>query len=364
MLLACQEHAFKRRWRLTKGRAHAWAGTGKSCYKSGESHEEVSDGRAERWTAAGPLPRQRGRPLRLRSPVARDRPAAGGARRARHAARAHPPRGRRGAHGRGPLQDDGPGGRRDRQPRSGLGQPARGRDHGAARGRAAGRDHVAAPAGDRVPVPAVHLPGAGPARRLPTRRQVGRADLLVGSHPRGRAARVPRDVDGPAGTGAHRAARAGPLRDGRRVERARAGARGVPRPPARGVRGPDRGGRGPARRRRATARDRRLRRRPRRGQRGAARGRRAARLPRDRVHGRSRGGAARPSQRRLWPGRRRRPRQARGRRRAGRGVAARQPRPAVRQVLGGPRDAAGGADRRRSAAHRRDAPGGSASSPT
>src|SRR5207249_8267065 len=35
---------------------------------------------------------------------------------------------------------------------------------------------------------------------------------------------------------------------------------------------------------------------------------------------------------------------------------ARQPRPAVRQVLGRPRDAAGGADRRRPAAHRRDAP--------
>src|SRR5213592_4149592 len=43
---------------------------------------------------------------------------------------------------------------------------------------------------------------------------------------------------------------------------------------------------------------------------------------------------------------------------AKRGVAARQPRPALRQVLGRSRDAAGGADRRRSAAHRGDAPAG------
>src|SRR5262249_43940567 len=44
--------------------------------------EEVSHGRPERWSAARALPRERGRALRLRSPLARDRPPAGGARRA------------------------------------------------------------------------------------------------------------------------------------------------------------------------------------------------------------------------------------------------------------------------------------------
>src|SRR5439155_3397887 len=66
-----------------KGRDHVWAAAGKSWYKSRESHEEEPDGRAERWTAAGPLPRKRGHSVRLRSSVARDRPAAGGARGAR-----------------------------------------------------------------------------------------------------------------------------------------------------------------------------------------------------------------------------------------------------------------------------------------
>ena len=70
------------------------------------------------------------------------------------------------------------------------------------------------------PSPPVDLPGTGSARRLPRRRQVGRADLRVGAHPRGGAARLPRDVDRPAGTGADRAAGAGALRDRRRVDRA------------------------------------------------------------------------------------------------------------------------------------------------
>src|SRR5207247_1670940 len=161
--------------RLSKGRAPGWAGTGKSCYKSGESHEEVSDGRAERWTAAGPLPRERGRALRLRSPVARDRPAAGGARRARHTTPPPPPRGRRGAPGRRPLQDTGPGGRPDRPARSGP-----------ARWRGPRRRHPPAPvlhaprdeSSVRVPPPAAcraSLPEASEARIAEV------ADLLAGA---------------------------------------------------------------------------------------------------------------------------------------------------------------------------------------
>src|SRR5436305_3773993 len=93
-----------------KGRDHVWAAAGKSCYKSRESHEEVPDGRAERWTAAGPLPRERGCPVRLRSSVARDPPAAGRPRGARNPPRPFPARVRRGAHGGPTRQHYRPGG--------------------------------------------------------------------------------------------------------------------------------------------------------------------------------------------------------------------------------------------------------------
>ena len=182
-------------------------------------------------------------------------------------------------------------------------------------------------------------------------RQVGRTDLRRGT-------RIPEVVQlafremwtGPTGTGADRAAGAGPLRDRRRVAACA------------------------CRRPRRTAR--RCRRRPRRRSRrsptllaaparplviagsGVDRAganaallaaRRTARLPGRPVDGRPRRRAARPSRTRLRSRRRGRPREARGRRRAGRGIAARQPRSARTTSTGAIPRAARRADRHRPA---------------
>ena len=57
------------------------------------------------------------------------------------------------------------------------------------------------------------LSGSGPARPLPTVRQVGRADLRMGAHSRGPENGLPPDVRRPTRARPHRAARADPLRD-------------------------------------------------------------------------------------------------------------------------------------------------------
>ena len=293
--------------------------------------------RAQRRSAAGALPRERGCAFRLRSSVARDRPAAGGARPARHPTRALPTTSRPGQHGRGPLQDDGRGGRRDRQPRPGLGQLCRRRDHRAARGRADGRDHVCGTASASCILAAVDLPGAGPARRVQAASSSGAGPIFSWDRIPDVVRRVPRDVDGPARTGAHRAARAGPRMrpatsracacprlggvprsapepaDARIAEVADMLA-GAARPLVIAGSGVDRAG--------ANA--------------GAARTRRSARLSGRHVDGRPRRGPAldhpnavlRPRRRAvIWPSDR--PMSS-----LICGLAARQPRPAVRQVLG------------------------------
>ena len=200
--------------------------------------------------------------------LARGRPAAGRARGARDPSRARPPRGSGRAHGRRPLQDDRQGGGGARQPGPRLGQPARRRDHCAARGHSGARHHLAAPARHRLPLAAFDVPGPGSARTVPAGGEVGRPDLRVGTHPRGGAPRLPRDVE--------RAARARctsscPRPSSTRPARRRP--RRCSRPPriARARRSRQReqldAGRRAARGRRAPARDRGRRRRPRRRER-------------------------------------------------------------------------------------------------
>ena len=224
-------------------------------------------------------------------------------------------------------------------PGTGFGQPSRGRDHGAPRGRAAARDHLAAPARDRLSVAAVDLPGPGSARRLQAAVKWGGPIFVVGAHSR-RSCGSPSARCGPAGPGRCRSSCPAPVLYATGDE---ASVR-VPRPRPYRAALPEaseariaQAGRSP-RRGRAPARRRGLGRRSRRGQRG--------------TRSRSSSGSAVPCAPR-WPG-------ARSCRATIRtavyglgaggdlakreadvvlvvGLAARQPRPAVRQVLGRPR---------------------------
>ncbi len=95
----------------------------------------------------------------------------------------------------GLYKTTGRGRRGARQPGPGVGEPSAGRSHRAARGRAGARHHFTAPAGHRLPLAALDVPGPGPARPLPPGGEVGRPGLRVEPHPRGAAPGLPRDVE-------------------------------------------------------------------------------------------------------------------------------------------------------------------------
>ncbi len=158
-------------------------------------------------------PRQRGHRVPVRPALSGDRPALRRARGPRHQARDDPPRGRRGAHGGGPLQDDREGRGGSRQPRPRLGEPPGGRRDREARGRAAARDHVAASPRHRVPVDRPRR-SRGRTRSTcsgpPTKWNA--PDPAMGAHPRGAPPRASARCGTAARPRARRPAGTTPLR--------------------------------------------------------------------------------------------------------------------------------------------------------
>ena len=234
--------------------------------------QEKDHERTHWWRTARTRPRQRRREVRLRAALPGDRSAAGRARCQRHPLRDDPARGCGRAHGRRPLQDDGQGRCRARQPGPGHSEPRARPADGPPRGRAGARDHVAAPCRRGVSVDARDFPGTGPARSHQAGREVEWSGVRVDPDSGARAHGLPRDVGRTPGPGAPRDSRPRALRDWRPGDGADPSGRERSLLAATAVRRTARGGRGAAREREDAGDLRRHRRRSCPGERRTASG--------------------------------------------------------------------------------------------
>ena len=133
-------------------------------------------------------------------------------------------------------------------PGPGFLQSAAGRAHRAARRRAGAGDHRAAPPRHRQPFVTRDVPGTGSVERLPPRRQMGRPGRRMGAHSRAVPDGVSRNVERPSRTRSSRHPQHGRLRRWRPGEGADLSGIDGTREPAAGIAAADPRGGGPARR--------------------------------------------------------------------------------------------------------------------